>query len=75
MNQEGSNYAGKTLVSGITMFASAGTSWIDELERLMRIGASAMALISGGVMLWFFIKDRKQKKRNKKYYEENHQKH
>jgi class 3 adenylate cyclase len=59
------------VISGATTLIGAGVSWADQLEQVLRIAGSLVALISGLVFLGFTLADRINKTRNKKNKHEN----
>lgn len=42
---------------------AAAASYADKIEQLLRIGASAVAIISGLVVIYFAFKNSKQKRK------------
>lgn len=53
---------GKIITGTVVSLTSAGVSWLPQIEAFLRMGASLIAIASGGLVIWFAVADRRRVK-------------
>jgi hypothetical protein len=56
------NLTDRAIAGSVVSLVAAATSWWDRIEQLLRMGASAVAIVSGVVVIWSVIRNQLKKK-------------
>lgn len=56
------NLTDRAIAGSTVSLIAAATSWWDQAEQVLRMGASAVAIVSGIVVIWSVIRNQLKKK-------------
>ena len=56
------NLTERAIAGSAVSLISAAASWWDKAEQVLRMGASAVAIVSGVVVIWSVIRNQLKKK-------------